>query len=113
MWGHDGSPINDLPEFTAQEIKGSKITKALTLRNDKHRASQLKGSYLGKMVRWYWSTQGEPIYYRTNGNQVAKTGDGVVPMMDMTDTLPHDLNWQWYVNEAIEMLKDLGVAYRS
>jgi hypothetical protein len=107
VWGHDGSPISDLPEF----IQATKITKALTLRNDKHRASQLKGHYLGKMVRWYYSTQGEPIYYRTNGNQVPKTGDGVAPMMDLSDTLPHDLNWQWYVDEAVEMLKDLGVTY--
>lgn len=105
VWGHDGSPIEDLPEFTT----ATKITKALTLRNDKYRASQLKGNYLGKMVRWYYSTQGEPIYYRTNGNQVPKTGDGVAPMMDLSDTLPHDLNWQWYVNEAKEMLKDLGI----
>jgi len=105
VWGHDGSPIEDLHEF----LTATKLTKALTLRNDKHRASQLKGNYLGKMVRWYYSTMGEPIYYRTNGNQVAKTGDGVRPMMDLTDTLPPDLNWQWYVTEAKEMLKDLGV----
>lgn len=112
VWGHDGSPIDDLPEWTKLMEGygiGAKPSKALTLRNDKHRASQLKGNYLGKMVRWYYSTNGEPIYYRTNGNQVPKTGDGVVPMMDLSDTLPHDLNWQWYVDEAIEMLKDLGV----
>lgn len=113
VWGHDGSTIFDLPEFTIAMESQGKTTKKLAALNDKYRSSQLKGNYLGKMVRWYWSTQGEPIYYRTNGNQVAKTGDGVVPMMDISESLPHDLNWSWYVNEAIEMLKDLGVTYYS
>jgi len=113
MWGHDGSPINDLPKFTEMMELGTKITKKFAAENDKYRSTQVNGTYLGKMVRWYYSTEGEPIYYRTNGNQVAKTGDGVKPMMDLTDTLPSDLNWKWYVNEAIEMLKDLGVSYSS
>lgn len=111
VWGHDGSPIYDLPEFTEMVNSGKKITKKFTLENDKYRSSQVKGTYLGKMVRWYYSTHGEPIYYRLNGNQVPKTGDGVKPMMDMTDTLPTDINWKWYIEEAILMLKDLGVTY--
>ena len=111
VWGHDGSPIMDLPTYIEAVAKGAKITKKFTLENEKFRASQVNGKYLGKMVRWYYSTEGQPIYYHTNGNQVAKTGDGVKPMMDLTDTLPPDLNWAWYITEAIEMLKDLGVDY--
>lgn len=70
-----------------------------------------KGGYLGKMVRWYYSTDGASINYKTNGNLVPKTGDGVTPMMNITDELPSNLNYDWYIKEAIEMLKDLGVEH--
>lgn len=109
VWGHDGSPIYDLPEFTIAMEKNGKTTKAMQLRNDKHRASQLNGKYLGKMARWYYSIDGEPIYYKTNGNQVPKTGDKVTPMMDLVDYLPYNLNWDWYINEAVKMLEDIGI----
>jgi len=70
-----------------------------------------RGEYLGKMVRWYYSTNGASINYKTNGNLVPKTGDGVTPMMTILDELPSNLNYQWYIDESIEMLKDLGVEY--
>lgn len=68
--------------------------------------------FLGKMVRWYYSTNGATIHYATNGNLVPKTGEGngVVPMMDLID-IPSDLDYQWYIDEAISKLKDLGVSY--
>ena len=70
-----------------------------------------KESYLGKMVRWYYSNRdGAPITYKLNGNKVPKT-DGCFPMMDLTDELPHDLDYQWYIDEAVSKLKDLGVDY--
>lgn len=111
VWGHNGDPITDSPEFIEAVLTGGKITKALEKRNDKHRASQVNGTYLGKMVRWYYSTDGHPITYKMNGNQVPKTGDKVTPMMDLTDSLPSNLNLDWYVNEAISMLNDLGLEY--
>ena len=71
------------------------------------------GEYLGKMVRWYYSVKSKGyISYKLNGNKVPKT-DGCVPMMDLTDELPDDLDWKWYINEAVEKLKDLGVDYVS
>lgn len=69
------------------------------------------GEYLGKMVRWYYSTDGHSINYKLNGNLVPKTGTGVTPMMDMSAGLPSNLDYDWYINEAVEMLQDLGVSY--
>lgn len=69
------------------------------------------GEYLGKMVRWYYSTDGHSINYKLNGNLVPKTGTGVTPMMDMSAELPSNLDYDWYINEAVEMLQDLGVSY--
>jgi hypothetical protein len=69
------------------------------------------GVYLGKMVRWYYSVNSVGyISYKLNGNKVPKT-DGAKPMMNMTDSLPKDLDHYWYVEEAIMALKNLGVSY--
>lgn len=69
------------------------------------------GEYLGKMVRWIYTTDGHSINYKLNGNLVPKTGTGVTPMMDMSAELPSNLDYDWYINEAVEMLQDLGVSY--
>jgi hypothetical protein len=41
-----------------------------------------RGHYLGKVVRWIWAKDGEPITYKKNGNKVA-TSDGAYPVMDL------------------------------
>ena len=38
-------------------------------------------------------------------------GNGVKPMMDLTENIPDDLDYDWYINEAINKLADLGVNY--
>lgn len=113
LWNIDETrTVSDSPEYSDHLLQHGKVDdKELIKRNKEYRIAQLGGEYLGKMVRWYYSTDGYPIYYRTNGNLVPKTGEGVTPMMDLTETIPDNLNYQWYVNEAIEMLKDLGVTY--
>lgn len=71
------------------------------------------GEYLGKMVRWYYSTESKGyISYKLNGNKVPKT-DGCKPIMDLPDdnTIEKDVDYQWYIDEAKAMLKDLGVDY--
>jgi hypothetical protein len=65
------------------------------------------GEYLGKVVRWYYAEGGSPITYHTNGHKVPLT-DGSKPMMTLTDEIPKDLNYQWYIDYANRMLKDLG-----
>jgi hypothetical protein len=67
--------------------------------------------YLGKVVRWFYCTNSNGyIEYVANGNKVPKT-DGACPLMDLPDTLPKSLDYQWYIDEAISKLKDLGVGY--
>ena len=100
----DGTPIketifaySDVNQFvSARTVKGGGV---------------YDGEYLGKMVRWYYSIESKGyISYNLNGNKVPKT-DGCKPMMDLTDELPIDLDYQWYIDEAISKLKDLGVSY--
>ena len=76
--------------------------------------------YLGKLVRFYWSTQGNPIIrvngHKATGNRgiVAKT-NGCRPMMTMPDDfgVPGDLDYRRYIDEANAILRDIGWVPRS
>jgi len=65
------------------------------------------GGYLGKTVRWYYSTCGASIHYVTNGNKVARS-DGAKPVMDMPDSMPNDVDFGWYIREANDILRSVG-----
>jgi len=65
--------------------------------------------YVGKAIRWYYSTDTETaIHYQSNGNKVANSQNGM-PMMDMLEELPDDLDYNYYINEANEMLTKMKV----
>lgn len=67
-----------------------------------------KIEYLGSTVRWYYANNidGE-IVIAMSGNKVPKT-DGAKPLQDLPDTLPNDINYDWYINESYSILKDIG-----
>ena len=66
------------------------------------------GEPFGRVARWYMSTKKQPpITYVESGNKVAGT-DGAQLCMKLPDKLPKDLNIDWYVQRAQEMLRDLG-----
>lgn len=83
------------------------IRKFLTMRRVKGGA-KWRGEPLGKVVRWYKSTDGESIHYISNDNKVA-TSDNAVPMMNLVEGIPDDLNYSIYINKANEMLGRLGL----
>ena len=66
------------------------------------------GKYLGKIVRWYYSTeaQGE-IISASSGNKVAKSDNGK-PCMDLPEEFPADVNHQWYIDETYKILEEIG-----
>jgi hypothetical protein len=78
-----------------------------------------RGEYLGKVVRYYWSTDGDPIIklkaHPKTGNRpkVSKT-DGSRPLMTLPDdfAVPADLDRQRYIEEAYSILKDIGYVER-
>jgi DNA polymerase elongation subunit (family B) len=67
-----------------------------------------RGRYLGKVVRWYRGTEGDFIRYKKNGNKVPKS-DNAVPIMELPEVLPTDIDYQWYMSEAIKILIDVGL----
>lgn len=67
--------------------------------------------YLGKAVRFYYSKElGEEdcIRYAKNGNKVPMS-DAARPMMQLADSVPHDVDRHRYVRIANDCLKDFGL----
>lgn len=69
--------------------------------------------YLGKVVRYYWSTDGDPIIkvkgHPKTGNRpkVPKT-DGCRPCMTLPDEFPADIDYKRYIEETKQILEDIG-----
>lgn len=64
--------------------------------------------YLGKVVRWYYGTRAPgPIVYATNGNTVSLSY-GAQPCMTLPDEFPDDIDYQWYIDKANQILVDIG-----
>jgi hypothetical protein len=97
----NGTPV----EKTIKECKD--VRRFVSVKNVKG-GGEKNGQYLGKVVRWYYP-KGEAGYiaYLGSGNKVGKT-DGARPLMDLPETLPDDVNYEWYINEAVDMLYDCG-----
>jgi hypothetical protein len=76
-----------------------------------------RGKYLGKVVRFIWSKDGDPILYKkphpTTGNfkKVSKS-DGARPVMVLPDELPIDIDYDRYIAEAREILLEIGADRR-
>ena len=87
------------------------ITKFLTLRTVNGGAIK-DGEKLGKAIRWYYA-EGEKgaIHYVTNGNTVPRS-EGAKPLMDLPDRFPSDVDYEWYIRECKEILKDVGAVPR-
>ena len=88
------------------------VTKFVTVRNVKGGA--VKGNvYLGKAVRWYYSNAMKgTINYKSNGNTVPRSF-GAKPIMQLTNSLPTDIDYKWYLEECKDLLCDLGVQVKG
>lgn len=75
-----------------------------------------RGEYLGKTVRFYWSTEGEEIRKaKANSKGTHPTvpkSEGAAPCMTLPDDLPWDIDYDRYIAEAKEMLMQIGFVSR-
>jgi hypothetical protein len=67
-----------------------------------------RGHPLGRIVRYYYSTEGEQISYANANRKVAKT-DGARPLLELTDELPPDLDYVRYCEETVRLANEMGV----
>jgi hypothetical protein len=91
-----------------QTVRGcTDIRRFVTVRNVKGGAHK-DGYYLGRTVRWYYSTRvGGTINYVSSGNKVPNS-EGACPYMEL-GAFPADLNFVYYIRRAEKMLAELGV----
>lgn len=86
------------------------ITKFIMLRRVEGGA-MWRGEKLGKAVRYYHSSDlsimGDCIKYAKNSNTVPKS-QGCRPIMTLPDRLPEDINYSMYINQAKQLLKEVG-----
>ncbi len=82
------------------------ITQFLTVRSVTGGAVW-RDEYLGRVVRWIYSTDGEAIKYKKNGNKVAKS-DGARPIMELAG-FADDIDYEKYVEETMRILENIGL----
>lgn len=109
-----GTPVEDfIRSYT--DIRGFiRVIKAMG-------GGDWRGQYLGKTVRFYWSTDGDRIWYgkphKSTGNRkTVQTSEGCRPMMTLPDDftdLPADLDYDRYIEAAHEMLEKIGYTGQS
>jgi DNA polymerase elongation subunit (family B) len=91
--------------------KCTDITKFVTVRTVTGGA-MWQDKYLGKAIRFYHTSIPElkevTITYAKNGNKVPLSL-GCMPLMDLPDTFPTDINYDYYIMKANELL--IGVGY--
>lgn len=110
-WLKDGTDI----EKTIRECKDvRKFVVVLRVNN----GAEMDGEYIGKAVRWYYSTQrrGKVLTiidtgHNDNAGNTVPTSQGAMPMMTLPDDyeVPEDIDYDWYVREAWARIQDAGV----
>ena len=90
------------------------ITKFVTVRTVAGGAYK-EGYTMGKAIRWYMAKGIEGcITYASGdkkGDKVPLT-DGAKPLMTLPSEFPTDIDYDWYVKAAYELLMDIGVVPR-
>lgn len=96
-----GTPI-------AESVRACRDIRQFVCARGVKGGGQWRGGYLGKTVRWYYSTAGEPIHYISNGNKVASS-DGAVPIQVLPETFPDDVDYSQYEKYAHELMQRAGI----
>ena len=110
----DGTPLHK----TIMECKD--IRKFIVIRNvkgggyylpDGQMTSPERVTYLGKAVRWYYSTNRDGYLAYKDGKLVASSTGGT-PCMELPSEFPLDIDFDKYIAKAWELVADVGVAVR-
>ena len=89
-------------------IDVAKFVSVRTVRGGAARVRPSGNEYIGRSIRWYYSTNTEgELVYVMSGNKVPRS-DGARELMILPDTLPIDINYEWYITEAQRILVDIG-----
>ncbi len=118
LWGHgprkDDKVRDMVPVLQANGwIKAGRKWQRNGVLTDAHCAYAAcfqvqRPEYLGKVVRWYYSTQAPgPIVYAKR-NAIVSLSYGAKPCMTLPDEFPTDIDYEWYLNKCLTILNDIG-----
>lgn len=96
-----GVPVRDT-------VEACKDIKRFTTVRRVNGGAEKDGVYIGKIIRWYYAKDvaGQIKYIKT-GNAVPKS-EGAVPLMDLPEEFPSDVDHDWYIAKAEEILEEIG-----
>lgn len=98
-----------LVQHTIRQCKD--ITRFVTVRKVAGGAVW-RGEVVGTAVRFYHSSEvssDECLAYKKSGNKVPNSA-GCKPLMELPDEFPTDIDYEYYIREAKELIKEVGYA---
>ena len=107
----DGTPIIDTIMACA-DIRKFIVLRGVTGGGYWIATQGALGTYLGKAVRWYYSTQCHEAHIVNKAGNKTATSDGCRPCMELPAQLPDDIDYAKYERAAMEMLASVGVPVR-
>jgi len=98
--------LNNVP-LDQTITKCSDITRFVAIKNVTGGA-HWDGNYLGKVVRWYYGKEAKGTINYINSNRIVADTEGAVPLMDLPNEFPSDVDFDYYVQRAKGLLTDTG-----
>lgn len=96
-----GIPIKETIE-NCRDLR--KFCSVQNVKGGAHKA----GDYLGKVVRWYYGQGEAGCINKVENNNKVPDSDGAVPLMDLPDHFPNNVDFDWYIKRAENMLIEVG-----
>ena len=97
-------PTKNVP--VTETVEACEDVREFILSRNAKGGAQWRGQKLGRMARWIWSTEGEPITYVSSGNKVADS-NGAYPLMTLPDKIPSHLDRQKYSDLAWSIVESI------
>lgn len=97
----DGTPIE-------QTIRNcTDFTRFITVRQAKYPGAHKDGEYLGKILRWYYAKGEMGTINTVAANNKIPDSEGACPVMDLPSEVPFDIDYEWYIDKANEILYEI------
>jgi hypothetical protein len=98
----DGIPIEATIRYC------NDFTRFIAVRNAKSPGAHKNRQYLGKVLRWYYAKGEIGTIQTVAANNTVAMSEGAKPCMDLPESFPEDINYQWYINKTKEILIEIG-----
>ncbi len=84
------------------------FTRFIAVRNAKSPGAHKNKEYLGKVVRWYYAKGETGSIQTVAANNTVALSEGAKPCMDLPESFPDDINYDWYIKYTKGILEDIG-----